>query len=98
MAGEVETETAPLTVPATGDGQRVQVTMPDGFEYREMEVALAKTLGSSLPSPLSFKLAGTHSSLAVVEHAPEGSLPDRQPGHKTAEWCRDRCEWTAGQW
>jgi hypothetical protein len=74
VAGEVETETAPLTVPATGDEQRVQVKMPDGFEYREMEVALAKTIESSLPGPLSFKLAGTHSSLALVEHAPEGLI------------------------
>lgn len=72
VAGELETETEPLTVPATGDEQRVRVVMPGGFEYREMEVALAKTLESALPGPLSFKHAGTHSSLAMVEHTPEG--------------------------
>ena len=72
VAGEVETETEPLTVPATGEQQRVKVVMPDGFEYQEMEVALAKTLESNLPGPLSFKHSGTHSSLAIVEHTPEG--------------------------
>jgi hypothetical protein len=70
--GEIETTVEPLTVPATGDEQRVRVSMPGGFEYKEMEVALSKTLESDLPGPLSFKHAGTHSSLATVDHTGEG--------------------------
>lgn len=72
VAGEVETRTEPLSVPATGDEQRVKIVMPGGFEYREMEVGLAKTLESNLPGPLSFRHSGTHSSLAIVEHTPQG--------------------------
>jgi hypothetical protein len=72
VAGEIETAVAPLTVPATGDEQRVRVSMPGGFEYKEMEVALAKVLESDLPSPLSFRHEGTHSSLAMVDHTGEG--------------------------
>jgi hypothetical protein len=39
VPGKFETESAPLTVPASGDEQRVIVRMPGGFEYKEMEVA-----------------------------------------------------------
>lgn len=70
VPGVLETETAPLTIPATGDEQRVVVNMPDGFEYKTMEVARAVTLKST--GGVKFEHANTHSSLARVTHSPEG--------------------------
>ena len=43
--------------------------MPDGFEYKEAEVAQAATLSSS--GEIKFDWKGTHSSLAEVEHTNE---------------------------
>ncbi|WP_136418566.1 DUF1326 domain-containing protein [Herbaspirillum sp. ST 5-3] len=60
----------PLTVPATGEQQRVRVVMPDGFEYREMEVARSTELEAS--GEISFSYKNTHSSLAQVEHTQAG--------------------------
>jgi hypothetical protein len=67
--GRLETVSEPLTVPATDDQQRVIVRMPDGFEYKEAEVALATTLSSS--GEVKFDWKGTHSSLAEIEHTNE---------------------------
>lgn len=68
--GTVATESVPLTVPATGDEQRVVVRMPDGFEYKEMEVAVSKTLTSSGAIKLDHK--NSHSSLAHITQTHEG--------------------------
>ena len=68
--GKLETISEPLVVPATGEEQRVIVKMPDGFEYKEMEVAKAAKLETS--GVVSYKWEGTHSSLAIVEHTSEG--------------------------
>jgi len=73
VPGFLETESEPLTVPATGDKQRVIVRMPDGFEYKEMEVASARQLKST--GAIKFDWRGTHSSLAVVEHTDQGLAP-----------------------
>lgn len=70
IPGFVETTTEPLTVPATGDEQRVIVRMPGGFEYKEMEVAQAASLKST--GAIKFDWQKTHSSLADVEHTHEG--------------------------
>jgi len=70
IPGFVETVTEPLKVPATGNEQRVTVRMPDGFEYKEMEVASAVMLKST--GAIQFDHKNTHSSLADVEHTPKG--------------------------
>jgi hypothetical protein len=67
--GQFETESAPLTIPATEDEQRVAVRMPGGFEYKEAEVALATLLSSN--AQIKYDWKGTHSSLAKVEHTDE---------------------------
>jgi hypothetical protein len=67
--GFCETTSEPLTVPATDDLQRTIVKMPDGFEYKEAEVALATTVRST--GAVEFDWKGTHSSLADVEHTNE---------------------------
>jgi hypothetical protein len=44
--------------------------MPDGMEYKEMEVAQTGVLKGK--GTLKFDWEGTHSSLANVEHTHEG--------------------------
>ena len=70
IPGFLETASEPLKVPATGNEQRVRVCMPDGFEYKEMEVAQTAVLRGT--GRIKFNHHGTHSSLADVEHTPEG--------------------------
>ena len=70
IPGFVETTTAPLMIPATGSEQYVTVRMPNGFEYKEMEVAQAVTLKST--GAIKFDWQGTNSNLANVEHTNEG--------------------------
>lgn len=83
IPGFLETTTEPLTVPATGNEQRVQVSMPDGFEYKQMDVAQAATLKST--GAIKFDWQGTHSSLAEVEHTQEGLVALRRcSGRKLA--------------
>jgi predicted metal-binding membrane protein len=64
--GYMDTESEPLRVPATGDEQHVIVMMPSGFEYKEMEVAIAKHVRGT--GEVKYDHSGTHSSLAIVEH------------------------------
>ena len=70
VPGFFETTSEPLTVPPTGEEQRVIVKMPGGFEYKEMEVAYAGTLKSN--GAIKFDWQKTHSSLAEVEHTEKG--------------------------
>jgi hypothetical protein len=70
VPGMVETTSKPLTIPATDDLQHVIVRMPDGMEYKEMEVAQTGALKGM--GALKFDWEGTHSSLAAVEHTHEG--------------------------
>lgn len=71
VEGKIETVSEPLTIPASEEGeeQRIRVQMPNGFEYKEAEVAHAKVLSSSGEVKLDWK--DTHSSLAHVEHTNE---------------------------
>lgn len=70
IPGFLETTSEPLKIPATEEEQRVIVQMPGGFEYREMEVAQTGKLKAT--GEIKFDWQGTHSSLAEVEHTPEG--------------------------
>jgi hypothetical protein len=76
-----ETESKPLTVPPTGDEQRVIVQMPGGFEYKEMEVAQASSLKST--GAIKFEWHGTHSSLAIVEQTDKGLMDGAMAGAAT---------------
>jgi len=64
--GFFATVSEPLRVPATGQEQRVQVRMPEGFEYKQMEVANASLVWAG--GKVKMKHRNTHSSLAEVEH------------------------------
>jgi len=70
VPGFAETATEPLKVIPSGEDQRVIVQMPNGFEYKEMEVAQAVTLKGT--GAIKFDWKGTHSSLAHVEHTDKG--------------------------
>ena len=70
IPGFAETVSAPLVIPPTGEEQRVQVCMPDGMEYKEMEVAQTEVLKGT--GAIKFDHKGTHSSLAEVEHTEKG--------------------------
>lgn len=72
VPGFLETTSEPLKVPATGDEQRVILQMPNGFEYKEMEVASAAVLKGT--GPIKFDHKNTHSSLADVEHTHAGLI------------------------
>ncbi len=70
IPGFLETISAPLTIPATGAEQRVIVKMPNGMEYKEMEVARAVVLKGT--GPIKFGHTNTHSSLAEIEQTQKG--------------------------
>jgi hypothetical protein len=72
VPGYGETTTAPLMIIPTGEEQRVIVRMPNGFEYKEMEVAQAVTLKST--GGIEFDWKRTHSSLAHVVRTDKGLL------------------------
>jgi hypothetical protein len=67
--GSFETTSEPMSVPATEDEQRVIIQIPDGFEYKESEVAQTAVFSST--GEIKFDWKGTHSSLAEVEHTDE---------------------------
>jgi hypothetical protein len=66
-----ETESVPITWPPDNVENRVIVKMPNGFEYKEMEVAHAKVLKSSGVNKFEYR-DNRHSSLALVEHTDKG--------------------------
>ena len=70
VPGFFEATAEPLTVPATGEEQRVIVKLPGGFEYKEAEIAYAGVLKST--GATKFDWQKTHSALADVEHTDQG--------------------------
>ena len=70
VPGFLETESAPLKIPATDDEQMVIVRMPNGMEYKEYYVAKAAVLKGT--GPIKFDFKDRHSSLADVEHTQKG--------------------------
>jgi hypothetical protein len=70
IAGAVETVSAPLLTPNTGAENRVVLQLPNGMEYREIEVAQAIVLRGT--AAIKFEHSGTHSSLAEIEHTHAG--------------------------
>jgi len=69
VPGVFETTSQPIRNPVTGDPHRIQVHMPEGFEYLETEIASATTRGMG---DIRFDIADRHSSLAFVDHTPSG--------------------------
>jgi len=70
VPGFMETQVAPLKVPATNDEQQVIVRMPGGMEYKEFQVAQSVVLKGM--GEVRFDYKNTHSSLADVDHTHKG--------------------------
>ena len=69
VPGIFETTSEPIKNPVTGAPHRIRVAIPDGFEYREAEIASA-TIKST--GAIKFDSAGCHSSLADVTFTQNG--------------------------
>jgi len=67
--GVLETDVEPIKNPVTGAPHRIQVMIPEGFEYREAEVASANIRSAGA---IKFATQGSHGSLATVVHTPQG--------------------------
>lgn len=70
IPGFFETVSVPLTIPATGGEQRAILQMPNGMEYKEIEVAQTAVLKGT--GPIKFDHKNTSSSMAEVEHTDKG--------------------------
>jgi len=68
--GLFATVSEPLRVPATGGEQRVQLREPDGFEFKEAEVANAVLIWSG--GKVTMKHTNTNGLLCRVDYTPEG--------------------------
>jgi hypothetical protein len=67
--GLFETVSEPIRNPVTGMAHRIQVHMPDGFEYRVAEIASAR---GKAEGDITFDLVDSHSSMALVDQTPAG--------------------------
>ncbi|MFB9268472.1 DUF1326 domain-containing protein [Bradyrhizobium erythrophlei] len=67
--GVLETEVEPIKNPVTGAPHRIEVLMPEGFEYREAEVGSANIRSTGA---IKFETNGSHGSLANVVQTPAG--------------------------
>lgn len=71
VPGFLETTNAPIRIRPTGDVNRMTIRLPDGAEYKEMDVAHTTLLRST--GGIQFEYAGkTSGGLAEVEHTHAG--------------------------
>ena len=71
VPGIFETASQPIRNPVTHQPHRIEVKIPEGFEYREAEIASAWIKGTGT---IRFDLTDAHSSLALVDHTPAGPV------------------------
>ena len=69
VPGMFETTSEPIKNPVTGDPHRIRVNIPNGFEYREAEIASTVTKGTG---KIKFDIDAGHSSMAYVEFTESG--------------------------
>jgi len=69
VPGVFETTSEPIRNPVTGAPHRALVSLPDGFEYREAEIASATVKGTG---DIAFEAEGSHSSMAQVTFTQAG--------------------------
>jgi hypothetical protein len=60
----------PIRSPVSGDEHRVRIDLPDGFEYKQAEIANAVLTRVSGTQPLSFTLANTYGQLNPFDWSP----------------------------
>ncbi len=67
--GVLETDVEPIKNPVTGTPHRIQVVMPEGFEYKSAEVASANIRSTGA---IKFETKGSNGTLANVVQTPDG--------------------------
>lgn len=63
--GELQAE--PIRNPVTGEEHRARIVLPNGFEYKEAEVANSATLRVQAEAPLIFDHQGTYAQLNTFD-------------------------------
>jgi hypothetical protein len=69
VPGVFETTSEPIKNPVSGEPHRISVNIPEGFEYREAEMASATIKGTG---EIKFDSTSCHSSLANVTFTESG--------------------------
>lgn len=69
VPGVLETSVEPIKNPVTGAPHRILIRMPEGFEYKEAEIASARAKGKGR---IKFGFENAHSSLAHLDYGPDG--------------------------
>lgn len=69
VADVFETTSEPIRNPVSGDPHRIRVNIPEGFEYREAEIASATIKGTG---DIKFDREACHSSMAHVTFTQSG--------------------------
>ena len=67
IPGLAEVRTEPIKNPVTGEEHRARIVLPEGFEYKEAEVANAVSLKVHSALPLTFEYENTYSQLNVFD-------------------------------
>lgn len=70
VPGHALVESAPLVVPGTGAEQRAILHLPDGFEYKEVDIGQTVSLKGT--GAVRFEHRGTNANFAHVDHSPRG--------------------------
>ena len=67
IPGIGESRAEPIKNPITGEEHRARIVLPDGFEYKEAEMANAVALRVQSVPPLVFEYANTYAQLNVFD-------------------------------
>ncbi len=72
VEGLLDSELEPIRNPVTGEAHRARIVLPNGFEFREAEMASSRFRASA---GLSFEHAGRYGFLTRVAYGPHGLIP-----------------------
>jgi hypothetical protein len=67
IPGLGEAQAEPIKNPVTGEEHRARIVLPDGFEFKEAEMANAVTLRVQSEAPLVFEHANTYAQLNAFD-------------------------------
>jgi len=67
ISGVLDVDIQPIKNPITGEEHRARIDLPNGFEYKQAEVANAERLSATCEAPLAFHFKGTHSHLNRID-------------------------------
>ncbi len=73
IPGVMELDILPIRNPVTGSPHRARIVLPEGFEFREAEVASGNFRGAG---DIAFKNAETYAALTYVAYGPYGIVDE----------------------